>query len=186
MSLPVLRRTGLLIALLAFAASALAAPPDPPKGTVKGTLTLDGKKIELKHATAYTYDSTVAPGKKNVSLLLSDKPVSEKAFKENFVWRSGEPLVPGLFEGAWKSLHMEKALDGVAITFGPDGRVMMLAVLAGGQDKMFDMMGSDFAAEVKSGPRLVGKVRTATDPVDTGSNKVGLQASFDVPATNLK
>jgi hypothetical protein len=95
--------------------------------------------------------------------------------------------VPGLFEGAWKSLHMEKALEGVAITFGPDGKVMMLAVLVGGQDKMFDMMGSDFVAEVKSaGPRLVGKVRTATDPVDTGAQKVGLQATFDVPATNLK
>lgn len=182
-----LRRTGLITALLAFAVTALAAPPEPAKGSVTGTVTIDGKKIPLKHAAAYTYDSTMAPGKKNVSLLLSDRPVSEKAFKENFVWRSGEPLVPGLFEGAWKSLHMEKALDGVAITFGPDGKVMMLAVLAGGQDKMFDMMGSDFVAEVKSaGPRLVGKVRTATDPVDTGAQKVGLQTTFDVPATNLK
>jgi hypothetical protein len=181
-----LRRTGLITALLAFAATALAAPPEPARGTVTGTLTIDGKKIPLKHAAAYTYDSTMAPGKKNVSLLLSDRPVAEKAFKENFVWRSGEPLVPGLFEGAWKSLHMEKALDGVAITFGPEGKVMMLSVLVGGQEKMFDMMGSDFGAELKStGPRLVGKVRTTTDPVDTGSQKVGLQASFDVPATNL-
>ena len=187
MSLPHIRRTGLFAAFLALAWTALAAPPEPAKGTVTGTLTIDGKKIPLKHAAAYTYDSTMAKGKKNVSLLLSDRPVSEKAFKENFVWGPGEPLVPGLFEGAWKSLHMEKALDGVAITFGPDGKVMMLAVLTGGQDKMFDMMGSDFAAEVKSaGPRLVGKVRTATDPVDTGSQKVGLQATFDVPATNLK
>lgn len=187
MSLSRIRRTGLFAALLALAWTALAAPPEPAKGTVTGTLTLDGKKIPLKHAAAFTYDSTMAPGKKNVSLLLSDRPVSEKAFKENFVWAPGEPLVPGLFEGAWKSLHMEKALDGVAITFGPDGKVMLLAVLVGGQDKMFDLMGSDFVAEVKpAGPRLAGKIRTATDPLDTGSSKVGLQASFDVPATNLK
>jgi hypothetical protein len=187
MSLPVLRRTGLLTALLALAVTALAAPPDPPKGTVSGTLTLDGKKIALKHGAAYTYDSTVTPGKKNVSILLSDKPLSEKSFQENFVWRPGEPVVPGLLDGAWKSIHMEGGLQGIALSFYPDQKPMGAAILVGGQDKMFDVMGSDLAAELKSiAPRVVGKIRTATSPMDTGEHKMSLEASFDVPATNLK
>ncbi|MFN2387206.1 MAG: hypothetical protein ABR576_13140 [Thermoanaerobaculia bacterium] len=187
MSASAFRRTGLLTALLAFAAAAFAAPPAPPKGTVRGTLTLDGKKIELKHAAAYTYDSVVAPGKKNVSILLSDKPVSEKAFQENFFWRPGEPLVPGLFEGVWKTIHMEGGLQGVAISFYPDQKPMGAAVLVGGQEGMFDLMGSDFVAEVKSiSPRVVGKVRTATSPMEAGDHKLSLDASFDLPATNLK
>jgi hypothetical protein len=129
----------------------------------------------------------MAPGKKNVSLLLSDRPVNEKAFKENFVWRPGEPVVPGLLEGAWKSIHMEGGLQGVAMSFHPDQRVMGVGILVGGQDKMFDLMGSDVVAEVKSAaPRLVGKIRTASDPLEAGDHKLSLQASFDVPATNLK
>lgn len=180
-------RTVLFAALLAIGTSLTATPPDPPKGTVMGVLTLNGKKIELKHAAAYTYDSTMAPGKKNASLLLSDRPVNEKAFKENFIWGPGEPVIPGLFEGAWKSLHVSGALQGVAITLGPEGKVMSIAILVGGEDKVFDVMGSDLVAEVKSvAPRLVGKIRTASDPLDLGAQKLSLQASFDVPVTNLK
>lgn len=187
MSLSLVRRTGLLAAFLAFGGTALAAPPEPAKGTVTGVLTLDGKKIALKHAAAYTYDSTITPGKKNASLLLSDRPVNEKAFKENFIWGPGEPLVPALLEGAWKSLHISGALQGVAITFFPDGKPMGLAVLVGGEQKVFDVMGSDLVAELKSvAPRLVGKVRTASDPLDLGAHKLGVQASFDVSATTLK
>lgn len=187
MSLSHVRRTGLFAALLALGWTALAASPEPSKGTVTGVLTLNGKKIALKHAAAYTYDSTMAPGKKNASLLLSDRPVNEKAFKENFIWAPGEPLVPGLFEGAWKSIHMSGALQGVAITLGPEGKAMTVAILVGGQDKMFDVMGSDVVAEVKSvAPRLVGKIRTASDPLEAGDYKLSLQASFDAPVTNLK
>jgi len=187
MSFPLVRRTGLFAALLALGWAALAAPPEPPKGTVTGVLTLDGKKIALKHAAAYTYDSTMAPGKKGASLLLSDRPVTEKGFKENFIWGPGEPVVPGLIEGAWKSLHASGALQGVAFMLGPDGKMISAVILVGGQEEMFDLMGSDLAAEVKSvAPRLVGTVRTATDPHDAGAYKVALQASFDVPATNLK
>jgi hypothetical protein len=176
-----------LFALVVFGAAqspAASAPASPAPG-VTGVLKVDGKTIPLKHVAAYSYDS-LEPGKKNVSLLLSDRPVSAKAWQENFVWRPGEPLVPGLFDGAWKSLHMEGALQGVSVTLKPDKTVMLASILVGGQDKMFDLMGSDLVAEIKSAaPRLVGSIRAASDPFDAGGHKLTLQVSVDAPVVSL-
>ena len=47
-----------------------------------------------------------------VSVLVSDKTADHKEFLDRTRVGPGEPLVPGIYEGAWKSLFMEQALSG--------------------------------------------------------------------------
>jgi hypothetical protein len=115
------------------------------------------------------------------SVLLSDKPADRQAFAADTRTGSGEPLVAGLFEGAWKSQHISKKLSG--FTFSVDAKTNIISeeFLVGGRNNTFSLGTGEYVIEVKStSPRLVGRIRTRTPTVDTGSTKAGLDATFDL------
>jgi hypothetical protein len=67
-----------------------------------------------------------------VSVVLSDQPVDANEFASDTRTAAGEPLVAGLFEGAWKSQHIARKLSGVTFTIGPRG-LMSEEFLVGGR-----------------------------------------------------
>ncbi len=149
--------------------------------SVKGTVTVGATKVTLANASAVSYK---APNGQLISVLLSDKPADAKAFAADTKTGPGEPLVAGLFEGAWKSQHGEKKFSGFAFTIGPKGNLMTDEFLVGGQNNAFSIDTDDFVIAIKStSPRLVGTIKTKTPIVDAGSQKAGLDATFDVAVT---
>ena len=122
-----------------------------------------------------------APNGQLISVVLSDKPVDVKEFAGDTRTGPGEPLMAGLFEGAWKSQHIGKKLSGVTFTIGSNG-LMTNEFLVGGKNNTFSIGNDDYVLDVKSrSPRLIGTLKTKPPAVDIGGGrKAGLDATFDV------
>lgn len=146
--------------------------------TVQGTATVGTTKVILTSGMAVSY---TAPNGPLISVLLSDKPADRQAFAADTKTGAGEPLVAGLFEGAWKSQHIGKKLSG--FTFSVDAKTTIISdeFLVGGRNNTFSLGAGEYVIEVKStSPRLVGRIRTKTPIVEAGSTKAGLDATFDL------
>lgn len=157
-------------------AASLAAQA-PPSAT--GTVTVDAARVVVTSGSAVSYAGGTG---RFVSVLLSDKPVNPKTFAEYTRIGPGERYVPGTFEGAWASLHMEKEASG--FTFSIDAKNQMLTnqFLIGGQDNMFSISSDEFVLEIKTvSPRLTGRIRSREPVVDLGAHKVSLDLTFDLP-----
>jgi hypothetical protein len=174
-----MRARSLILTLAGVVAGTLALSSQA--AGVKGTMTVGATKVMLANAMAVSYK---APNGQLVSVLLSDKPVDAKAFAADTKTGPGEPLMAGLFEGAWKSQHGDRKLSGFMFTIGPKGALMTEEFLFGGQNNTFSIGNDEYLIEIKStSPRLVGTIRTKSPVVDAGSQKAGLDATFDVAVT---
>lgn len=146
--------------------------------TVQGTATVGATKIALVSGMAVAY---TAPNGQLISVLLSDKPADRQVFATDTKTNPGEPLVSGTFEGAWKSQHLGKKLSGVTFTVRDKATIIGEEFLVGGRNNTFSLGDGEYVVELKStSPRLVGRIRTKTPVVDTGSTKAGLDATFDL------
>lgn len=145
---------------------------------VQGTVTVGTTKIALTSGMAVGYTGADGP---LISVLLSDKPADRQEFATDTKIGAGESLVPGLFEGAWKSQHIGKKLSGFTFTVADGKKMVGDEFLVGGRNNTFSLSGDEYVIEVKStSPRLVGRIRTKTPLVDAGSTKAGLDATFDL------
>ncbi len=154
------------IAMLIGTVLAGAAMVTSAAGTA-GTLTVNGKKTTLTTSTAFSYASTTEPGR-NISVLISDKAPQNRVFRERMIFGPGEKLVPGLFEGAWKSMHFEKAFEG------------------GGLNKTFSLSTYDLTLDLKEfGPRISGSIRTSS-PVEAGGLTCAFDVTFDAAVVDFK
>lgn len=143
-----------------------------------GKLTVDKTEVTFKSAAAVSY-----PGGSGrfVSVLLSDKTANAKTFAEYTRIGAGERYVPGIFEGAWAAMHMEKDFAGFTFTIDTNNRVLTNQILLGGKDGMFSLSSDDLVVEVTSvSPRLTGRIRSKEAILDLGEYKVSLDATFDV------
>jgi hypothetical protein len=175
----VIRDIRSLIGIAAIVAIGLPAVTLSQAAKATGTVTVGTTKVAIANATAVGYK---APNGQLVSVLLSDKPADAKEFATDTKTGPGEPLMAGLFEGAWKSQHGEKKFSGFVFTIGPKGNVMTDEFLVGGQNNTFSIGNDEYVIDIKStSPRLVGTIKTKTPIVDAGSQKAGLNATFDVP-----
>jgi hypothetical protein len=146
--------------------------------TAQGTVTVGTTKIILASGMAVSY---TAPNGNLISVLLSDKPADRQAFAVDTKTSAGEPLVAGLFEGAWKSQHVSRKLSGFTFSVSAKANIISEEFLVGGRNNTFSLGTSEYVIEVKStSPRLVGRIRTKSPIVDTGSTKAGLDATFDL------
>jgi hypothetical protein len=157
-------------------AATLSLPAQGDK--VKGTASAGTTKVTLTSGMAVAYK---APNGQLISVVLSDKPVDAKEFATDTRTGPGEPLVAGLFQGAWKSQHIGKKLSGVTFTIGPSG-LMDEEFLIGGRNNTFSIGSSEYTLELKSRtPRLVGTLNTKTPTVALGGGRsAGLDATFDL------
>ena len=171
-------RFGGLTLAAAIAVLAAARMTGAQADTVQGTATVNAAKIVLTSGMAVSYTSPTGP---LVSVLLSDKAPDRQAFAADTKTGPGEPLVPGLFEGAWKSQHIGKKLSGFAFSIRADKKILSEEFLVGGRNNTFSLSGDEYIIELKSTtPRAVGRIRTKTPIVDAGSTKAGLDATFDL------
>ena len=162
----------------AIAAVALTGVMWAQADTAQGTATVGATKVSLTSGMAVSY---TAPNGQLISVLLSDKPANRKAFAADSRTGPGEPLVAGLFEGAWKSQHISKKFSGFTFSFGAKTNIISEEFLVGGKNNTFSLGTDEYVIEVKStSPRLVGRIRTRTPIVDAGSTKAGLDATFDL------
>jgi len=154
-------------------------------GKVSGTLTVNGKKLQIRHVSAVTYD-TPNMGRV-VSVLLSDNPVDPKKFQEYTRIGPGERYVPGLVTGAWVTLHVDdKALSGFHFTVDAKDQVKLAEVLVGTRDENFGVMDDALVFEPTSkGPRLAGRIRTKDPIADLGPAKMGIDITFDAAVVPL-
>jgi hypothetical protein len=166
----------LIVVCIALVAATLSLPAQGNK--VQGTATVGTTKVTLTNGMAVAYK---APNGELVSVVLSDQPVDAKEFAGDTRTGPGEPLVAGLFEGAWKSQHIAKKLSGFTFTIGPRG-VMSEEFLVGGRNNTFSIGTDEYVLDVKSrSPRLVGTLKTKTPAVDLGGGRsAGLIATFDI------
>jgi hypothetical protein len=169
-----------------FVALSVAAEKSPAGNKVTGKITLDKTNVVLGNVSAYTYTG-LEPGKKNISFLFSDKPAEEKAFRERFAWGPGEPVVSGLIEGAWKSMQMDKLLQGMSMTVNSDMKIMSNEILVGGKDDAFSISSSDLVFEGKQeGNKISGKVRTSSPSIDAGGKKLTIDLTFEATSVELR
>ena len=166
----------MILACAGLVAVSLSLPAQ--SDTVQGTVTAGTTKVALTAGMAVAYK---ASNGQLISVVLSDKPADAKAFAEDTKTGPGEPLVPGTFEGAWKSQHIGKKLSGVTFTIGPNG-LLSEEFLVGGRNNTFSISDDNYVLEVKSrSPRLVGTIKTKTPTVDLGGGRTaGLNATFDL------
>jgi hypothetical protein len=165
------------IVLVCAGLAAATFSPSAQGDTVQGTATVGTTKVTLASGMAVAY---TAPNGKLISVVLSDKPVDAAAFAEDTRTGAGEPLVSGLWEGAWKSQHFARKLSGFTFTIGPNGLISE-EFLVGGRNNTFSLGDGEYALDVKSrSPRLVGTLRTKSPVVDLGSRRAGLDATFDL------
>ncbi len=152
--------------------------------TAKGTIVAGKSKVTIAAGMAVGYR---APNGQLISVLLSDKPPDLAAFARDTRVGAGEPLVAGLFEGAWKSQHFEKRLSGFVFTIDSNGRILSEEFLIGGQNNTF-MIGDEYLIELTStSPRLVGRLRTKTPAIDIGQGRTaGVDVTFDLPVAATK
>jgi hypothetical protein len=163
---------------VAFSLVVSAAVVHAQPAKVTGTIFVDAKKITPQAVSAVGYK---APNGQLISVLVSDKAADRKEFLERTRTGPGEPLVSGIFEGAWKGLHLEKALSGFVFTINTDRRIMSNEFLIGG-DEAFSIFDDDLVLELKStAPRLTGRIRTKDPVLEAGGHKFGLDVTFDVP-----
>jgi hypothetical protein len=163
---------------LLFSLVVAAAPLVAQSPAVTGTINVDATTIPAQSISAIAYEGTAGP---LVSVLVSDKPADKKKFLELTRVGAGEPLVPGIFEGAWGSLHMEKALSGMSFTVNADGKLLTNVFLVGGPDDAFSIFGDELVVELEStSPRFTGTLRTSEPAVDVGEHTVGVDLTFDV------
>ena len=124
---------------------------------VQGTVTVGKTEVKLTNGMAVAYKSPLG---QLISVVLSDRPANAKVFAGDTRTGPGEPLVPGVFEGAWKSQHFDKTFSGFTFTIGPNG-VISDEFLVGGRDNAFVIGSDEFVLDVKSrSPRLVGTLKT--------------------------
>ena len=143
-----------------------------------GTLTVDNIKVTLQSAAAVSYPGGTG---RFVSVLLSDKAANPTTFAEYTRIGAGERYVPGTFEGAWASMHMEKAFSGFSFSIDTKHQVLTNQILLGGQDGIFTLASDDLLLEVTSvSPRFTGRIRTKQSVLDLGAHKVSLDATFSV------
>jgi hypothetical protein len=162
----------------ALAAVVLARVISAQADKVQGTATVNTTKVSLTSGMAVSY---TAPNGQFISVLLADKPADRKEFATDTKTGPGEPLMSGLFEGAWKSQHIGGKFSGFVFTIGANANVMGEEFLVGGRNNTFSLGSSEYVVEVKStSPRLVGRIRTKTPIVDAGDTKAGLDATFDL------
>ena len=154
-------------------------------GKGSGTMVVNGKKFTFQNISAVTHD-TASQGRM-ISMLLSDKPVNPKAFLEYMRIGGGEKYVPGIVTGAWVTMHSDdKALQGFSFTIDPKRPVMLNDVLVGSRSDNFSILDDYLVLELTStSPRLVGRIRTKDAVVDLGSQKIGLDFTFDTPVMQL-
>lgn len=165
--------------LLAGAGLVAATLSLPAQGdTVQGIATVGKTRVALSHGMAVSYK---APNGPLISVVLSDKKVDATAFAGDTKAGPGEPLVPGLFEGAWKGQHISKKFEGVTFTIGPDG-LLSEEFLVGGRNNTFSVGTDEYVLQLKSrSPRLVGTLKTKAPAIDLGGDrKAGLDALFDL------
>ena len=156
-------------------AATLSLPAQGDK--VQGTATVGTATVTLTNGMAVAYK---APNGQLISVVLSDRPVDAKSFAEDTRIGPGEPLVSGLFEGAWKSQHIGKKFSGVTFTIGPSG-LMSEEFLVGGRNNTFSIGNDEYVLDVKSrSPRLTGTLKTKSTVDLGGGRKVGLNATFDL------
>lgn len=162
-------------ACLVFLVAASVAAQTP--GSATGMLTVDKTKVTLQSASAVSYPGGTG---RFVSVLLSDKAGNPKTFAEYTRIGTGERYVPGTFEGAWASMHAEKALSGFSFSIDTKNQILTNQILVGGQDKVFSLSPDDLVLEVKtSSPRITGRIRSKQPVLDLGEHKVSLDATFD-------
>jgi hypothetical protein len=166
----------MFVVCVGLVAATLSVPAQGNK--VQGTATVGTTKVTLIHGMAVAYK---APNGQLISVVLSDRPVDAKEFASDTKTGAGEPLVAGLFEGAWKSQHIGKKLSGFTFTINPSG-VMSEEFLVGGKNNTFSIGTDEYVLDVKSrSPRLVGTLKTKAPAVDIGGGrKAGLDATFDL------
>ena len=165
----------MMLACAGLAAATLSLPAEGD--TVQGLATVGTTRVGLSHGMAVAYPTPKGP---LISVLLSDEPVDAKAFAADTRTGPGEPLVAGLFEGAWASQHIAKKLSGITFTIGPNG-LMLDQFLVGGQGNPFSIGNDHYLLELKSrSPRLVGTLKTYPPVVNLGGRKVGVDAWFDM------
>ena len=153
----------LVCAGLAVGAVSLTAQGD----TVQGIATVGTTKVPLNHGMAVTYK---APNGPVISVVLADKPVDAKAVAGDTRLGAGEPLVPAVFEGAWKGQHLAKKFSGVTFTIGPDG-LLSEEFLVGGRNNTFSVGSDEYVLVVKSrSPRLVGTLKTKAPAIYLGGD----------------
>jgi hypothetical protein len=89
--------------------------------------------------------------------------------------------VAGIIEGAWKSMHFDGKLSGFVFTIDANKKILSNEFLVGGKDDAFSISPDDLVLELTStAPRLAGRVRTTESVLSLGSQKVGLDVTFDV------
>ena len=146
--------------------------------TVQGTVTVGTTKVTLTSGMAVSY---TAPNGQLISVLLADKPADGQEFSTDTKTGAGEPLVAGLFEGAWKSQHIGRKLSGFTFSIGPKANIISDEFLVGGRNNTFSLGTDEYVIEIKStSPRLIGRIKTKSPTVDAGSKKAGLDATFDL------
>ena len=166
-----------------LAAVALTRGISAQADMVMGTATSGATKVVMTSGMAVSY---TAPNGRLISVLLSDKPADKKEFATDTKTGPGEPLMSGIFEGAWKSQHIGGKLSGFVFTLNADKKVIGEEFLVGGRNNTFSI-GDEYVVEVKStSPRLVGSIKTKTPVVDLGTTKAGLEATFDLAVEALK
>ena len=174
-----------LHALTAAMAALVSVTIIAQAGKGSGTLVVNGKKFAFQNISAVTYD-TASQGRM-ISVLLSDKPANPKTFQEYTRIGAGEKYVPGIVTGAWVAMHNDdKAFQGFSFTIDPKQRVMLNDVLVGGRNENFSILDDYLVLELTSTtPRLVGRIRTKDPVADLGSQKVGVDFTFDTPVTEV-
>ena len=115
---------------VAIAAVALTGVMWAQADTVQGTATVGTTKITLTSGMAVGY---TAPNGQLISVLLSDKPADLKEFAADTKTGAGEPLVAGIFEGAWKSQHISKKLSGFTFSVAAKDNIISEEFLVGGR-----------------------------------------------------
>jgi hypothetical protein len=170
----------LIVVSAGVVAAALSLPAQGD--TVQGIATVGTTKVALSHGMAVAYNT---PNGALISVVLSDKAIDTKAFAADTRIGPGEPLVAGLFAGAWKSQHLARKLSGVTFTIGPDGLIGE-EFLIGGRNNTFSVGTDEYVLRLTSrSPRLVGTLKTTAPAVDVdGDRSAGLDAFFDVAVSS--
>lgn len=163
------------VCLALLVATSLAAQKP---ASVTGTLTVNKTQVTLKSGSAVSYPGGTG---RFVSVLLSDKVTNKKTFSEYTNIGANERYVPGIPEGAWASLHMEKGFSGFTFSIDTRHAILTNQILVGGKDEIFTLSPDDLVLEVKTvSPRFTGRIRSKEAVLDQGEYKVSLDATFDV------
>jgi hypothetical protein len=95
--------------------------------------------------------------------------------------------VPGMITGAWVTMHADdKMFSGFHFTIDSKRGVMLGEVLVGGRDRNFGVLDDALVLELTSlSPRIAGRLRTKDAVADLGSQKLGIDLTFDAPVIEV-